>query len=319
VDLTASGNVVLSRHQSLHQLQVPAGKPQCAIGPQVHDFEQLPERHRVDPAAHRSDTEQPVAVAALALDQGGDLGLAAAALGHAVDYAHRQHIICAVGFSSRKKLFRHPSADPPVEEGIGPHAREQVEQDLGETEAGMLLGDHDVARQRRLEPAAQAIALHQRDGGDGQLMGAVVLVQNVNAGRAVLDQAGAVPGFDQAHEQVEVAAQIEHARYPGGQHRVLDRHGVRLRIELVRAVTDEPVVRADEFGAAVQRAQQSRVEAWARAGCPADPQGMVGRLVARGQLLGEEVFGPVRGAIGAGRLGNLEKGLRDVHVHGGSS
>ena len=144
------------------------------------------------------------------------LGFALAAVGYPVDHAHRQHIIGGVGFSSRKKLFRDAPADSPVQEGIGAHAREQIEQDLGEAEADMLLGDHDVAGQRGLEPASEAVALDQRDRGDGQVVRAVVLVQNVNAGGAVLDQTGAVPGFDQAQEQIEIAAQVEHARHAGG-------------------------------------------------------------------------------------------------------
>ena len=47
-------------------------------------------------------------------------------------------------------------------------------------------------------------------GGDRQSVRAVVVVQNIDAGGAVLDQAGAVPCLDQAEEQIEIAAEIEH-------------------------------------------------------------------------------------------------------------
>src|SRR5581483_9094502 len=137
------------------------------------------------PPSRRGDRLDAVAAAGLPFDQRVDLFFAPAGVHHAVNYAHAEHIIGTIDFARQKKLFRCFLANSAVEEGVGSHAGEEIEEDFGESKASMPLGDHDVARQGGLEATAEALPLDERDGRDREPMTDVVAVKDVDAGFAV--------------------------------------------------------------------------------------------------------------------------------------
>lgn len=86
----------------------------------------------------------------------------------------------------------------------------QVEQHLGQAHQHAFLGHDGVAAQGRLEATAKCIALHQRDAVRAHAQAGVERMHPAHAALGVVEQARAVAVADQAAEQFQVAAQVEH-------------------------------------------------------------------------------------------------------------
>jgi len=215
---------------------------------------------------------------AAAFDEGGDLRFALPVLHHDVYDTHGQHSMRLVNLATADQLVGGLLSHAAFQEGIGAHAREQIEQDFGKTEARACFGDNDVARQGALEAAAHAFALDQRYGGGAYAVTHVIAVQHVHAGQAVMQQGLAVPRLDQLGEQAEIAAEIENAGYLGGEHGVF--HGMG-----VRAMGNAAFGGGHEIAIAPQVIQQFGIEAGAGCRVPGQPHAIQFRLETRRKLV----------------------------------
>ena len=68
------------------------------------------------------------------------------------------HFLAGTDATAGDDLFGQPAANATGDQVPGAHAGKEVEQHLGQAELGTLLGDDDVARQRRFHAAAQRLA-----------------------------------------------------------------------------------------------------------------------------------------------------------------
>ena len=211
---------LLGADQALHGAQRLLAQLQRGVHPDLGDAHQLFQRHRLGVLAHLLHRQAGVRRAAVAAQQVLH-GLHALALGHhAVDDAHRQHLFAGVDVAVEHQLLGQGRADAAAQERIGTHAREEVEQHLGEAHADAFLGDDGLARQRQLEAAAEGIALHQGHGVDPAAELGMQVVHALDAHAGIGQQRGAVAFADQPREQLEVAAQVEAAGV-GGDHQVV--------------------------------------------------------------------------------------------------
>ncbi len=125
-----------------------------------------------------------------------------------VHQAHVVQLLRAIQVAFEHQLLGQARADPLAHEGISAHAREQVEQHLRQSHHHVFLGHDGVAAERRLEAAAQRVALHQ---GDAVRLHAEPIVEGMHAGDAatgVIEQGGAVLFADQAAEQFQVTPKL---------------------------------------------------------------------------------------------------------------
>ena len=193
-------------------------QPQRRVHPDLRDRDEFLVGHRVDDLAHAVHRVVGVAAFLVAADEVLDGVLAVPVLDHEVDQSQFVHAAGGHQLAAHDDALGDVRAQAPDQEAVGAHAGDQVEQHLGQAELGALLGDHDVARDRRLESAAQRVALHQRDRRHRLFEADAVGVQDVDAGLGVAEQPFAVAVADHPGEQLQVAPQVEHARvrcWPG--------------------------------------------------------------------------------------------------------
>ncbi len=152
-----------------------------------------------------------------------DGALALARRHHDIDDAHVRQLFRAVGVPAQHHLFGLAHADATRQEAVRAHAGEQVEDDLGQAHLGAGFGDDDVARQRKLEAAAERIALHQRDRRRRAVVALDARVHRIDAQPCVLHQRFAILLADQVDEQRKIAAEAEYAFAAGSDHAVIDR------------------------------------------------------------------------------------------------
>ena len=152
---------------------------------------------------------------------------ALAGIGQRVDEAEIVELLGAVAAAAEDHLLGARGPQPARQEAMRPHAGKQAERRLGKPEIRPALGNDDVEREQRLEPAAQRVALDQTDGDDRQVEPAHVPVQDPHAGAAILHQRLSVAAADMLREQVEVATEREDAGKCRAQHEIFDRQRLR--------------------------------------------------------------------------------------------
>ena len=205
-----------------HEAQIARRKPQRGIHPDLDHIQQFFAGQRIDPLTNALDGELSVAgVTALTNEIVDGMHTLAVRRQH-VHHAHVAQFPCPVLVGRTHQAFRPPWLDAPGQQAVATHAREQVEQHLGETQLRVLFGDQDIGRQRALESAAQRHPLHQRDRGQRRHPEVgPVLVHHVDAIATVVVKTITVSCLDQLHEQFQIAAEAEDRRIGRGEDQVL--------------------------------------------------------------------------------------------------
>jgi hypothetical protein len=89
----------------------------------------------MDSPARGRETEVPDLGTLPGRNEGGYTGIALAVLYYHVDDAHGVHLLSRVEASAGDELLGKLLSDLAIQERVGTHAREEVEQYLGEAEA----------------------------------------------------------------------------------------------------------------------------------------------------------------------------------------
>lgn len=131
-------------------------EPQRRIHPDLRDRDEFLVGHRVDDLFQAIHRVVGVAALLVAADEMFDRMLAVSVLDHDVDQSQLQHATGGHQLAAHDDALGDVRAQAPDEEAVGAHAGDQVEQHLGQAELGALLGNHDVARDRGLESAAES-------------------------------------------------------------------------------------------------------------------------------------------------------------------
>jgi hypothetical protein len=194
------------------------------LDPDVDDVDELGLAQRIGAVPHTLEREvggEAPGALAHELAQGC---LALARLADEVHEAQRVQLVGAAGPPVLDQRPRHALADAAAQQAVGAHAREQVEQDLGQAELRAPLGHDDVVAEHGLEAAADRIALNQGNGQDRQIHAEIVVVDAVDGAVAIGAQRLLVLGADQAGEGGEIAAHAPDSGRAGGPGEVAERH-----------------------------------------------------------------------------------------------
>src|SRR5262249_12528370 len=126
----------------------------------------------------------------------------------------RMELLGAIELAAHDDALGEARRDAACQKSVSTHAGEEVEKDLRQAEFGAALGDDDIGRQRRLETAAEGIALYQRHRDDRQIEAEAgrVCVAELAAGMCVAAQRRAVAVADELREKLEIAAEVPHPR-----------------------------------------------------------------------------------------------------------
>ncbi len=149
------------------------------------------------------------------LDHLFDRGNAFADGHHDIDQAHLLELAGGIEIALEHDLLGQSWADPLAQEGIGAHAREQIEQHFRQAHQHTFLGDDGVAAQCGFEAAAQGIALDQGNAVRTCTEPGMEGMHAAHAALGIVEQSGAVTFADQPAEQLKVAAQVEHVTVRG--------------------------------------------------------------------------------------------------------
>ena len=144
---------------------------------------------------------------------------------HLVQQSLRLQRLGLVHRSAQNHPLRDLRSQLPRQQTVRAHAGKQVEQDFGETQLHSFFRDHEIARQRRLEASAQCIAADFRDGNHLAPETRDHPVQRVDAQPRIAREPRPIRPQHAFAEQIQVAAEIEHAPHVRAQHIKIHRPG----------------------------------------------------------------------------------------------
>ena len=249
---------ILGTDQTLDHAQVPVVQLQCRFHPDAGDGHQFLVSHRTDHVLDPVHGPVGVAAALAVAHQFLDGHFTLPLLHHQIDQPQVEHVLGGEGFATGHQPARGRQIGATNQEAVGSHTGDEIEEDLGQSELGVPLGNDHVAGDGRLEPSAQRIALDQRYGGHREIEVHRIGVQHVDAGRRIAQQPLRVAAYNQGGEKVQVAAEIEHSRHGASQHQILH--------ALLTVTTAVVTGGANQFLKEAEFGQQIQVEARATLG-----------------------------------------------------
>jgi hypothetical protein len=264
---------------------------EAGVDPGVDDSVEFGAWEGVDVFAGLQDALDADTAAGVFFDPGLDGGLALAVGGEDIDDAHFVELGGGEDISGEEQLFGGAGADAAGEKAVATHAGKQIQEDLGETERGGMLGDDEVGGESEFEAAAEGLALHEGDGGEsgaGVVVGAGMDIVDAEAG--IMIEAGAVGGADKVEEEREVAAETEDLRH-GGSGDV----GVDLVFDAVQFEVEG--VGGKFLVVAVDVVEEAEVEAGDAAGAHVAPEGAGGGIELAVAFLPGSVAYPQTGRV----------------------
>src|SRR5512146_375736 len=134
----------LRAHDPSHHLEVAVGQPERCVDPYVRDGVELFPRHRVHAASCAERRLDPVPTFGVLRDPVVYRRDTLAIFHQDIDYPQFMQFFGGQYPARKNKFLRRAHTDAACEQAVGPHSREQVEQDFGKTELRTFLGDYQV-------------------------------------------------------------------------------------------------------------------------------------------------------------------------------
>ncbi len=205
-------------------------------------------------------------------DEGLHRRLAGAGLDQAVDQAHVEQVGRGKHGARLAQRGEMPGRQLSRQDPQGAHARKNAELDFWKTKRRPRLGKQVMTGQRRLQPAAKTLALHQRDSNDLPAETAVEHGHQCRRLRGIGLQPVAVLRLLHGAEKRQVAAQVEGLGMGGMQDEITRR-----------------ALRQQDRQAVAQRIQQAGAEIRWSASRESQPESLQVGVVADREIMGKPI------------------------------
>ncbi len=126
-------------------------------------------------------------------------------------------------FADADQFLRKAHARLARNQRVTAHAREQVERDLREAHARVVLREHEMVCQRRFEATAERRPFHHRNRDRARVEATRRGMHTIDARTGVGHQRFTLARTDRIGKEIEVAADVEHRRDQRTRHPEIDR------------------------------------------------------------------------------------------------